>query len=279
MVTWAHWHTEPALVGVILAAVWCYAMLAGPLRRAIDPEALFPVRESICFGLAVVVFYVAVGSPLDALGESFLFSAHMVQHNLLMYVIPVLGMWALPGWMLDAVLDRFRVVRVTIRFLTHPVVAGFIFTFFFCGWHFPVLYEAALRDKTIHIVEHLTMFLGSVLMVWPILNRSHFAPRMGWGAQILYVFVLMVVQTPLFAILTFSPEVLYPTYEYAPRVMELSPKADQVLGGLIMKVANMVFSLAVLGYAFYRWNREQGSEERRYAVIRDRRLRRPYAEH
>jgi putative membrane protein len=94
-------------------------------------------------------------------------------------------------------------------------------------------------------------------MFWPLLNRSERVPRMNWGLQILYVFLLMVAQIPLFGILTFSPEVLYPTYELAPRITFLDPKADQVLGGLLMKVANMILSLYLMGRAFYTWNREQ----------------------
>ena len=81
--------------------------------------------------------------------------------------------------------------------------------------------------------------------------------RMNWGLQILYIFLLMVVQIPLFGILTFSTEVLYPTYDLAPRISVLDPMSDQVLGGLLMKVANMVISLFLMGRAFYKWNLEQ----------------------
>ena len=47
----------------------------------------------------------------------------------------------------------------------HPVVAGLLFNFIFSVWHFPELYEAALRSRTLHIVEHWLMFLPAVLMV------------------------------------------------------------------------------------------------------------------
>jgi putative membrane protein len=257
MVEWVHWHTEPALLIGILLVVWAYLVLAGPMRDSVAPNQPFPRREAGWFFAGVVVFYIAVGSPLDAMGESFLFSAHMVQHNLLMYLVALMTVLALPGWMTDGLLAKSRLVTAVAKFLVQPLVAGFVFTFTFCIWHFPVLYELALHNKVAHMVEHLTMLGASVMAFWPILSRSETLPRMQWGMQILYVFLLMVVQIPLFGILTFSTEVLYPTYGLAPRISPLDPLGDQVLGGLLMKVANMVVSLIIVGRAFYKWNQAQ----------------------
>jgi putative membrane protein len=257
MIEWAHWHTEPALLIGILLTAWAFYMLAGPLRVWLGGPQEFPVREAWYFAAGVVSFYVAVGSPLDAAGENFLFSAHMVQHNILMYVTAVLTVLAIPGWFVDAFIFRSPRLFRLFRFLVQPLFAGFAFTFAFSVWHFPVLYEAALHNKVWHMVEHLTMWGTSVLMLWPLLSRSERLPKINWGVQILYVFLLMVVQIPLFGILTFSPEVLYPTYELAPRITFLDPLADQVLGGLLMKVANMLLSLFLMGRAFYHWNLEQ----------------------
>lgn len=257
MVEWVHWHTEPALLIGILLVTWAYLLLIGPYRDKVSPQAAYPKAELGWFLAGVVSFYVAVGSPLDATGEGFLFSAHMVQHNILMYVTALFTVLAFPAWLVDGLLSRSAIALRIFRFLLHPVVAGVCFTFTFCVWHFPVLYEAALHDKVLHMIEHLTMYGSSVMMLWPVITRSKLIPRMNWGVQILYIFLLMVAQIPLFGILTFSTEVLYPTYELAPRICFLDPMSDQVLGGLLMKVANMLISLWLIGRAFYMWNREQ----------------------
>lgn len=261
MVEWVHWHTEPALLIGILLVIWVYALLVGPFRDKVDPCAELPRSNVMWFGIGVVSFYVAVGSPLDALGEGFLFSAHMVQHNILMYITAVLTLLALPAWLVDGLLDRYPKFYPVARVLVHPVTAGVCFTLCFSGWHFPVLYEAALHDKVMHMVEHLTLYVASVQMLWPVLSRSRLLPAAPYGGQILYLFLLMVAQIPLFAILTFSPEVLYPTYELAPRITFLDPKSDQVLGGLLMKVANMVVSLWLMGRAFYKWSLEEAEAD------------------
>ena len=67
----------------------------------------------------------------------------------------------------------------------------------------------------------------------------------------------MIGQTPIFAFLTFSKEVLYDTYFYAERIMDLSPLEDQKAGGVLMKVVNMAVSIGVLGSVFYRWSKQK----------------------
>ena len=61
-------------------------------------------------------------------------------------------------------------------------------------------------------------------MWWPICAPSERdSPPAMYGPQMLYILALMLGQTPIFAILTFSKDVLYDTYFYAERVMELTP--------------------------------------------------------
>lgn len=257
MVTWWHWHTEPLLIGSLLFAGWCYAILVGPLRQSLGGPPAFPRAQAGWFAAGLILFYLAVGSPLDPLGESFLFSAHMVQHNLLMYAVPRLLLAGLPVWLADAWLSRCPHQKAFWRFLTHPVVAGLLFTGAFSVWHFPVLYEAALTHRTIHVLEHLTMFLPALLVWWVLGYPSSQVPPLAYGPRILYIFLLTVGQVPVFAFLVFASGPLYPTYEYAPRVTALDPLQDQVLGGLLMKVNGMIVALLVMGTSFLGWYRAE----------------------
>ena len=71
----------------------------------------------------------------------------------------------------------------------------------------------------------------------------------------------MLGQTPIFAALTFSEDVLYETYFYAERIINLSPIEDQKAGGVLMKLANMAVSIGVLSSVFYRWSKQQKAKE------------------
>ncbi len=256
-VNFSHWHTEPALIGGLLFFGWIYALFVGPFRQKICPSLPYSAKHTFWFSLGMLRFYLAVGSPLDPLGENFLFSAHMIQHNILMYVSPLFLLLGLPQPLVDRILETNPVSEKIFCFFVHPIIAGLLFTLVFSFWHFGVFYEAAIKDKTLHMAEHLSMFFTSVAMWWPICGPSKRLPPLRYGSQMLYILALMLGQTPIFATLTFSEEVLYETYFYAERIMNLSPLEDQRTGGVLMKLANMAVSVGVLASIFHRWSSRQ----------------------
>ena len=255
-----HWHTEPFLLITLLAVGWLYALGTGPMRKHIAPEAIFPIREIILFYSGLIIIYLAVGSPLDQIGEQFLFSAHMIQHMLLIYISPTLFILGTPTWLIDWLIQPKWLCKA-MRILTYPASGGLLFIFIFTVWHVPVLYEAALHDKRIHVLEHWTIFLPGVLMLWPYLTTSKRIPRSSYGIRMVAIFLLMVGQLPVFAFLSFAGKPLYPTYVWAPRIVELDPLNDQILGGIIMKIVNMIFSLTILGISFYFWARSEEQDD------------------
>lgn len=256
MIDWRHWHNEPYLIGGLILLGWLYAILTGPLRDRLARGQPYPRTHALLFYAALIVFYLAVGSPLDQMGERFLLSAHMIQHLLLIYVSAVLFLLGLPVWLISPIAQT-TTLRPLLRLLTHPVICGLIFTLTLSIWHAPSLYDLALRDKNIHVLEHLMFFGAALFYWWPILSPSPAYPPLGSAGQILYMLAVAIGMTPLFAFIAFSDNVLYPTYEYAPRLFEkLGPMEDQLLGAAIMKVGSIGVSLLVIAIAFYRWNRK-----------------------
>jgi putative membrane protein len=262
MIDWRHWHNEPYLIGGLVLLGWLWALLAGPLRSRLAPGEPFPRRQAWYYDSSLVLFYLAVGSPLDQIGERFLFSAHMAQHQLLMYPVPVLFLCGLTSWMVDVPLDR-PWLRRPLRWLLGPLGCGTVATVVIGVWHAPSLYEWALQDKVVHVAEHLSFFAASVIFWWPLLSPSRAFPKVGYGSQMIYIFCLEVTMTPLFAYITFSPDVLYPTYEFAPRLLRnFGAVDDQLLAGTMMKLISMGVSLLAFGISFYRWGQANEDSSR-----------------
>ncbi len=257
MIDWRHWHNEPWLIGGLVVLGWLWAVLAGPMRGKIAPGLPFPRGHAVRFYLALLVFYFAVGSPLDQIGERFLFSAHMFQHQLLVYPAAILFLLGLPHWMVDPVLGRPG-VHALLRVLTHPLSCTLIYSLVIGLWHVPTLYDLALRDKLVHVAEHLMFFGASLFYWWPLLSPSRVLPRRGYGVQMLYMLGVVIAMTPVFAYITFSQDILYPTYEFAPRLFERFTAADdQLLAGAMMKLTGVFASLIAFGVSFYRWYEEK----------------------
>lgn len=253
MIDWRHWHNEPFLTGGLILAGWLYAVLAGPLRARLAPGAPYPRAKAALFYLGLVIFYLAVGSPLDQVGERFLLSAHMVQHTLIMYPVPFLLLVGTPHWMMDPALSAPR-LRAPLRLLFHPLTCAVVSSGVISVWHAPFLYEWTLQDKVAHVAEHLMFLAVSLLYWWPIATPSRAFPPPSYPVRILYVFGAEVAMIPVCAYIVFAGYVLYPTYEYAPRLVAgLSPADDQLIAGILMKVAGMAVSLTALAIFFFRW--------------------------
>lgn len=267
MIDWTHWHNEPFLVGGLIFLGWLYALLTGPLRGRLAPAGTrFPARHAARFYVALTCFYLAVGSPLDQIGERFLFSAHMLQHQLIVYPAAILFLAGLPDWLIRPIFGR-PTLRGPLRFLLHPIVCGAVYVVVISSWHAPLLYDWALQDKFIHILEHFTFFGAALFMWWPICSPSRDHPPISYPGQMFYLLAITIGMTPLFAYITFSQDVLYPTYEFAPRILDFTPHQDQVLAGTMMKLVGFSVSLGAFAVAFYRWHQQT---ERRVLTPRAR---------
>ena len=260
-VSWTDWHAHPSIiVGVVLITA-LYLMAVGPLRERFGWAERGSSSQMVLFMLGVLVIVVALLSPLHELGDKYLFSAHMAQHLLLMLVVPPLQLLGVPGWLVDKVLRSPRVLAVS-RFLTRPLVAFTFFNAVLVLWHMPVLYDLTLRERDIHILEHV-MFLGvAVLMWWPVLSLAKELPRASYITQMVYLFLLPTVPGILGAVITFSDKVLYPWYAEAPRLWNISATTDQEIGGIIMWVPGGMAFLTVLIIVFLVWANQEESKNR-----------------
>jgi putative membrane protein len=252
---WPPWNWAPYVTLPLALCGWLY--LRGTLRiwRASRRGSGIRIRQAAAFGAGWLTLAAALVSPLDALGGA-LFSAHMVQHELLMVVAaPLLAvsaplvafLWALPrAW-------RRRLGRLAHRgwwpaawrALTGPLAVWAVYALVLWGWHVPGAFQSAVTSELVHALQHLSFF-GAALLFWWVVVRSGRSAA-GHGAAVIGVFTTAVHSTALGAFLTFAPTVWYPVYLERTAAWGLSPLEDQQLGGLIMWVpAGIVYVIAAV---------------------------------
>jgi putative membrane protein len=257
---WAddHWTWEASItIPLVLLAV---LYLFGSIRRE-QLSTLIWKHVAFWCGWFSLVF--ALVSPLHQLGDA-LFSAHMVQHEILILVAaPLIAAAHFSVTLLYAfppnarrILGRF-VSRVeahpAIAFIAAPLPAWLLHGIALWGWHLPVLYQATVASDVIHAMQHLSFFVTG-LIFWSALfgaGRS----TMSYGAATLYTFGTAVHCSALGALLTFSTVLWYPIYADRASVWHLTALQDQQLGGLFMWVpSGMVFILIAI-WLFAKWLR------------------------
>jgi putative membrane protein len=241
-------HPEVVLGCGLLAAAWAWGWHARGSRPRPGQAARF------VGGLLAILL--ALNGPLHDLSDWYLFSAHMVQHLVLTLVVPPLLLTGLPGWMIDALLGPVLARpagAAVVRAATRPLPAFAVYAVAIVAWHLPGPYNTALEHHGWHVVEHLILLVAATLGWWPILSPSRLAPALPYAGQLLYLFVFGIPMTVVAAMITAAERVLYPFYEAAPRLFDLTPLADQRLGGVLMWVPSGFIPLAAFTIVFFRW--------------------------
>ena len=250
---WTSWNPEWWLWLSLGLAGWLYARGVHRLWRAATPNAGITRLQVSAFAIGWLVLVIALLSPLDAMGGA-LFSAHMVQHELLMIVaapLLVLGhplgpwIWSLPvAWRkLAADLCRESGVRAAVRLLTRPLVASSLSVLALWIWHVPALFDAALRSEWLHALQHASFFVSSLLFWWAVLQRRRAGSNYALG--VFYVFAAGMQSSLLGALLAFANTAWYQPYAMTTQHWTLTPLEDQQLGGLIMWIPGGFVYLAI----------------------------------
>lgn len=258
---WLAWNTDPLIIAGLVVLAWLYWRGTAEMWHAAGHGRGVRPWQTISFAAGLLAVAVALVSPLDALSNA-LFSAHMVQHLLLMTVAaPWIGMgapllpllWAWPRHERLAIGRALARAQPLLRLV--GVVSGLrpalvLHSLALWVWHTPLLYEGALRNGALHAAEHL-LLLGTGFLFWSAAWTALVRTGRASGASIVYVFALGAQSTALGALITFAAQPWYAFYVDTAPTWGISAMDDQVLAGALMWVpaglAYLAYALVLLG--------------------------------
>lgn len=245
------WTFEPSIVLGLVGLALVYTLALTRLGWSASPAQI------LAFGAGLLTLALALLSPLDAFADHILFSAHMLQHLLLLLVVPLFLLLGLP----DAAFARAwqaPPLRALLKLLAPPLPTFLLSLLVLWLWHVPTIYEAALLDETLHACEHLCFLASAFLFWWPIVRPATYPWPMPELVQLLYLFGAAVSSTMLAALITFSADLLYPSYAAIGRFaavrdsLGLTPLTDQQAGGLMMWIGGGLWYFGAGGVVFAR---------------------------
>lgn len=265
---WTQWNWEPWLLACI--GITTVPYLIGMWRMGREQRGrILGSWRALSFLAGIAVLLMALDSPLDEVADD-LFSAHMLQHMLLLLVIPPLLVAGRPviTWLWAFDLDARRAVvrswtraglQAAFNGLMRPLVVWLLLTVALCFWHLPGPYGWALQHEWIHDLEHLS-FLALSLAFWTIVIEPYGQRRaLSYGATIVFVVSSGFVMSLIGAVLTLAPHPVYAvhldTVRYGMTALE-----DQQLAGIIMWIPSNLVHLGALCAVFFAWFR---ADERR----------------
>jgi len=230
------WTLDPVLLAVCLLAMGLYLWGVARSRRR------WPVRRLASFTGGLLLLPLALMSGIDEYAYELL-SIHVVEHLLLMLAAPALILWGAPVRLaLGAAPPAGKRALATLLhgrlagLLTRPAFGFALFALAVLGTHLTGIYEAALRNQTIHGLEHAAYFWSGMLFLLPLLGADPVPRPPGAIARFSWLMAAMVVMSVPADVFLFDPHVLYPFYVAPARVLHTTALADQRAAGMIMIV-------------------------------------------
>ena len=243
----ADWHAPPAVLAAAALAALLFAQAFVRLRRRGRTDHA-PWSRAGLFGAGLALGVLPLVSPLDAAGDQYLLSAHMLQHVLvgdaaaLLIVLAVRGPLAfflLPPSILRP-LAGWQPLRAFLRTLLRPRVTFAVWLAVMLGWHVPAAYDYTLTHPVVHDLEHAMFVLVGTLVWIQLIDPAHHA-GLTRGGRIAFAFGMLVFGHPISDTLIFSPTPVYHPYAAQPhRLLGIGVMSDQRLAGLVMVVEQLL---------------------------------------
>jgi putative membrane protein len=218
-------------------------------------------RLSFLFITGTALYVLALISPLDYLGRTYLFSAHMIQHILLLLIVPLLLLLGMPKQLAEKAL-KIKFIGYIMKILGNPIVAWFLGLGAMWVWHLPSLHDKVLANDTLYTAQQISFVLIGMIFWWPV-----FAPvesrRLSPLVSTMYLASACLGCTILGMLITFAGAGLYTAYLNPVDTIGilpllrgdlcLTPGVDQQIGGLTMWVPGCLIYLAASMITIARW--------------------------
>ncbi len=231
---------QPNLVWdiLILAALASYAVGLLLARRR-GNEGL-PWYRVVSFTLGLLTLVVSLNSAIETY-SSVLFWVHMVQHLLLIMVVPALLVAGSPLSLLVQVARGLRQERIRLMLtsapaslLTHPLTGVATYTGVIVGTHLTSFMQQMMLHPWLHQVEHVLYLGGGYLFLIPLIGDEPIRWHPPYPVRLFALFLAMAPETVVGIVLLQANHELFPAYAAVHRTWGPSPLADLNRGGGIM---------------------------------------------
>ena len=246
-----HWFADPAVLAPLALIVVIYVRRFREARRESGGRGVTWLH-ALAFAGCMLALLAALVTPIDGLGEDYLFSVHMFQHVLLGDIAPLLLLLSLSRVILRPVTRRLMGVERALGPFASPITAIVIWLGTMYLWHLPALYDAAIQHPLVHALEHLSFFAAGIALWWPLVQPVPMRHGLRGLQPLAYIAGAKGGLAALGLVLAWSSTAFYPFYEDAPRIWGLTAVEDQNVAGVIMMVEQSLTLVMVLVWVFVR---------------------------
>lgn len=236
--TWG-WRPVWDAVIVLLLAGYVWGLVTA--RRRGEPGA-HPARV-VSFVTGLAVLFVTLNSAVDVYAMA-LFWDHMVEHLLLIMVVPALLVAGHPITVLRAALagpgrarlDAFLHTR-PVKVLTHPLTTVAIYSAVIVGTHLTSFMDVMATHMWVMTAEQVLYLVSGYLFLLPLIGAEPIAWNLPHLFRVALLLFAMTPDTVVGIVLLQSNQNLFPLMHAAHPDWAPSAVRDQQIGGALMWAA------------------------------------------
>jgi putative membrane protein len=276
---------NPLFMIFMMGIIVLYTFVVGPWRHRFAGSQSVSLLRQLAFIVSIVLLYLTQGGPLSLLGH-LMFTFHMANMALAYMLVPPLLIYGIPAWLWRRIF-KSRVRRLSVfRVVMNPIISMGLFTLLFSFYHMPNNHDWIMTHFTVHTIYYIVLFLSAMMMWWHIYCPIPEWRRMSHMLTLGYIFMSGLLLTPACAMIIFAsgplfgvyndpqvwvkamgycvsgnPAVLLSKFEGPAFFNLMSPKDDQQLGGIVMKLIQEFINAAALYTVFMKWYRKERAQE------------------
>jgi putative membrane protein len=276
---------SPWFMLFMMAIIVLYTFVVGPWRYRFAGSQSVSVLRQLSFAISIILLYLTQGGPLNLLGH-LIFTFHMTNMAVAYILVPPMLIYGIPDWLWRRMFQAKLWSTPVLRLLTNPGVSLAMFTLMFSFYHMPDNHDWIMTHFAVHRLYYIVLLFSSIMLWWHVYCPVPEWRRMSHLLTLGYIFMSGLLLTPACAMIIFANEPLFAVYN-DPQVWVkamgycvsgnaadllskfegpacfnmMSPRDDQQLGGIVMKLVQEFVNAAALYTVFMQWYRKERSRE------------------
>ena len=214
-------------------------------------------RQRLYFYSALILFYFFVGSPFAVIAAEELFSAHVVELMVMLFVVPPLFVLGLPKEFLRSFFWSYR-MRFALRLFTHPWVTALLFNLLLSAYLAPDIFNFLQKNTFLLGFTQFIMLGAAFLMWWTIISPLPEINRLSESIRVMYVFVASLLLLPIGIFLLVADSPFYDVYTQGQQLLpNLTALQDQQLAGGMLKGIQLASYGVALFLLISKWAKKE----------------------
>ncbi|WP_338749586.1 cytochrome c oxidase assembly protein [Bacillus sp. FJAT-52991] len=233
-------------------------------------------KQKFFFFTAVVLVYLFKGSPIAVVSADQLFSAHVLQLMVILFIVPPLCVMSLPVDFLRSYFWSYQKRRV-MKWLTHPFPSALLFNMSLSVYFAPPVFNVISDHSLLTFVGQGILLLFAFIMWWTIITPLPEMTKLSEPVRVLYIFLASLLLLPVGIFLLASGNPHYTLYQEGQQILpSLSALGDQQLGGGFLKGIQLTTYGIALFVIMSKWAKKEEEPDDDYPYYARETFNMPY---